>query len=64
MFAEMMRQKPLFRGETDGDIVRSMIDILGSPSERHWPVSWCIFIHSFPLFGWHNLEQIENVKEL
>lgn len=39
IFGEMLRKKPLFCGSIDGDVVRAMINLLGSPTEEGWPVS-------------------------
>ncbi|KAK3217826.1 hypothetical protein Dsin_011796 [Dipteronia sinensis] len=39
IFAEMVNQEPLFRGESEIDLSHHIFRILGTPDEDHWPVA-------------------------
>lgn len=49
IFAELYRRKPLFGGQSDGDQLTKIFEVLGSPSEEEWPpevsISWRSFQH-------------------
>ena len=38
LFAELMLGVPLFKGCSDLDQIRKIVDVLGSPSTLNWPV--------------------------
>ncbi|KAK2654330.1 hypothetical protein Ddye_014186 [Dipteronia dyeriana] len=39
IFAEMVNQKPLFRGESEINLSKHIFSILGTPDEDNWPVA-------------------------
>lgn len=41
LFAELMLGTPLFKGCSDLDQIRKIVDVLGSPSTTNWPVRSC-----------------------
>lgn len=37
IFAELIRRRPVFKGDSDSDVILLMIEFLGTPTESLWP---------------------------
>jgi cyclin-dependent kinase 7 len=41
IFVEIVLRKPFLAGETDVDQLKTIFNVLGTPTEEDWPVSHC-----------------------
>ncbi|KAL7646581.1 UNVERIFIED_CONTAM: hypothetical protein RMT77_001832 [Armadillidium vulgare] len=47
IFAELFRRKPLFEGQTEGDQLQRIFDVIGKPTESEWPKDVSLTLTNF-----------------
>lgn len=64
MLAEMFKREPIFRGDSEVDVMTSIFKVLGTPNETNMPgIQELLFDNTLPEYEGEDLDILLNCKD-